>query len=304
MVKQDDLDIFWGPIHFFPVGLPERIRKVLTVHDLTWRRYPETMAWGNRIVHRLLAERSVREADKIMAVSASTKRDLELLLGVSPTKVEVVHQGVSPHFHPHDPAEAARYIAGKFGVSEKYICAVGTVEPRKNLAALVEAIGVLKRQGKLTHPLVVAGAKGWGKSRIAESTLKWKLTERDVKFLGFIPDEDLRLLYSGAALFIIPSVYEGFGLPLLEAMACGAAVASSNCSSLPEVVGDCGLCFDPASVDEIASTIDRALSQPGLRQELAKRGAQRARQFTCDACARAILRIFEMEAKQCRLLLR
>ena len=112
------------------------------------------------------------------------------------------------------------------------------------------------------------------------------------------------LLYSGAALFIIPSVYEGFGLPLLEAMACGAAVASSNCSSLPEVVGDCGLCFDPASVDEIASTIDRALSQPDLRQELAKRGAQRARQFTCDACARAILRIFEMEAKQCRLLLR
>ncbi len=303
MVKQDDLDIFWGPTHFFPVGLPERIRKVLTVHDLTWRRYPETMAWGNRIVHRLLAERSVRVADEITAVSASTKRDLELLLGVNPTKVEVVHPGVSPHFHPHDPTEAARYIARKFGVSEKYICAVGTVEPRKNLAALVEAIGVLKGQGKLTHPLVVAGAKGWGKSRIAESTLKWKLTERDVKFLGFIADEDLALLYSGAALFIFPSVYESFGSPLLEAMACGAAIASSNCSSLPEVVGDCGLSFDPTSVDEIATTIDRALSQPDLRQELAKRGSQRARQFTYDACARIILRIFEMEAKQCRRLL-
>ena len=303
MVKQDDLDIFWGPVHVVPVGLPARIRKVLTVHDLTWRRYPETMTWRNRLVHRLFVERSVRDADKITAVSASTKRDLELLLGVSPTKVEVAHPGVSSHFHPHDPAEAARYIAGRFGVSEKYICTVSTIEPRKNLAALVEAIGVLKKQGKLTHQLVVAGAKGWGKSRIAESTLKWRLSESDVKFLGFIPDQDLPWLYSGAALFIFPSVYEGFGLPLLEAMACGTAVASSNRSSLPEVVGDCGFCFDPASVDEIATAIDRALSQPDLRQELARRGYQRARRFTCEACARNILRIFEMEAKQCRRLL-
>lgn len=299
MVKQDNLDTFWAPAHILPVGLPAKIRKILTVHDLVWKRYPETMEWRNSIVHRLFAERSVREADRITADSASTKRDLELLLRVRSTKIEVAHLGVSSHFRPHDPAVAAQCIARKFGVSEKYICAVGTVEPRKNLAALVEAIGILKKQGKLTHQLVVAGGKGWGKSKASEWIRNRELTEGDVRFLGFIPEEDLPLLYSGAALFVFPSIYEGFGLPLLEAMACGAPVASSNRSSLPEVAGDSGLYFDPGSVDEIASTIDRALSEPDLRRELAKRGAERARQFTWEACARIMLGVFETEAKQC-----
>jgi glycosyltransferase involved in cell wall biosynthesis len=298
MVKQDNLDIFWAPAHILPVGLPAKIRKILTVHDLVWKRYPETMEWRNSIVHRLFAERSVREADRITADSVSTKRDLKLLLGVRSTKIEVVHLGVSSHFRPHDPAVAAQRIARKFGVSEKYICAVGTVEPRKNLAALVEAIGILKKQGKLTHQLVVAGGKGWGKSKASEWIRNRELTEDDVRFLGFIPEEDLPLLYSGAAMFVFPSIYEGFGLPLLEAMACGAPVASSNRSSLPEVAGDSGLYFDPASVDEIASTIDRALSEPDLRTELAKQGAERARQFTWEACARIILGVFETEAKE------
>jgi glycosyltransferase involved in cell wall biosynthesis len=292
MAANDKLDVFWGPTHFLPLRLPSRVRMVLTVHDVVWRRYPETMTWRNRFAHHLIAERSIRSADSILADSEATKRDLERLLGVSPAKIGVAYPGISTSFRPHDPVEAARYVAGKFGVAEKYICAVGTVEPRKNLAGLMEAIGILKSQGRLTFQLAVAGAKGWGKSGIAEKIVKWKLTESDVKFLGYVPDEDLPLLYSGAGLFIFPSVYEGFGLPLLEAMACGTPVASSNRSSLPEVAGDAALYFNPESVDEMSLAIERLLRDEVLRGQLADRGRERVKQFSWQACARTTLAAF------------
>jgi glycosyltransferase involved in cell wall biosynthesis len=224
-----------------------------------------------------------------MTISESTKQDLESELQVPAAKIKVMRLGVDAHFRPYEPADAARHIAQKYGSSENYILSVGTIEPRKNLATLIEAIGILKGQGKLAHQLVVAGAKGWGKSRIAESILKWKLTESDVKFLGFIPETDLPLLYSGAAVFVFPSVYEGFGLPLVEAMACGVAIVASNTSSIPEVVEDAALLVSPYDSEAMAAGILRLLNDTPLRAALIERGLRRAQDFTWEATARRVL---------------
>ncbi len=288
--RHDDLDVFWGTCFTLPAGLPDATRKVLTIHDLVWRRYPQTMSWYNRMLSRAFTQRSISRADTIVTISESTKQDLESELQVPAEKIKIVRHGVDAHFRPYEQAVAARHIAQKYGSSENYILFVGTIEPRKNLAILIEAIGVLKGQGKLAHQLVVAGAKGWGKSRIAESILKWKLTESDLKFLGFIPEEDLPLLYSGAAVFVFPSVYEGFGLPLLEAMACGVAIVASNTSSIPEVVEDAALLVSPTDSEAMAAGILRLLNDTQLRAALIERGLRRAQGFTWEAAARRVLR--------------
>jgi glycosyltransferase involved in cell wall biosynthesis len=290
--RNDGLDVFWGTSFILPAGLPKATRKVLTIHDLVWRRYPQSMSWYNRMLSRAYTERSISRADVIVAFSQSTKRDLESELQVPAEKIKVMRLGVDAHFRPSEPARAARRIAQKYGCSENYILSVGTVEPRKNLAALIEAIGILKGQGKLAYQLVVAGAKGWGKSRIAESIRKWKLTERDVKFLGFIPEEDLPLLYSGAAVLVFPSVYEGFGLPLVEAMACGVAIVASNTSSIPEVVEDAALLASPYDSEAMAAGILRLLSDTQLRLALIERGLRRAQSYTWEATAREVFHIF------------
>ena len=291
--RHDDLDVFWGTSFTLPAGLPDATRKVLSIYDLVWRRYPESMSWYNRMLSRVFAERSISRADVIVTISESTKQDLESELQVPAAKIKVMRLGVDAHFRPYEPAVAARHIAQKYGSSENYILSVGTIEPRKNLAILIEAIGILKGQGKLAHQLVVAGAKGWGKSRIAESILKWKLTESDVKFLGFIPETDLPLLYSGAAVFVFPSVYEGFGLPLVEAMACGVPIVASNTSSIPEVVLDAAVLVPPSNPEGFAEAIFRVLHEQGLGSCLAAKGLKRARDFRWRFAARAVLETFE-----------
>ena len=290
--RHDYLDVFWGTLYILPAGLPETTRKVLTIYDLVWRRYPQSMSWHNRMLSRAFAQRSVSRADMIVTISESTKQDLESELHVPAEKIKVVRLGVDAHFRPYEQAVAARHVAQKYGSSENYILSVGTIEPRKNLKILIEAIGILKGQGKLAHQLVVAGAKGWGKSQIAESILKWKLTESDVKFLGFIPEKDLPLLYSGAAVFVFPSVYEGFGLPLVEAMACGTPVVASNASSIPEVVGEAGILVDAHRPAEFAEAISQLRTNPVLRAAITEKGFQRVKQFSWAAAAKDVLSIF------------
>jgi len=290
--RHDHLDVFWGTLYTLPAGLPETTRKVLTIYDLVWRRYPQSMSWHNRMLSRAFAQRSVSRVDMIVTISESTKQDLESELHVPAEKIKVVRLGVDEHFRPCEQAVAARHVAQKYGSSENYILSVGTIEPRKNLKILIEAIGILKGQGKLAHQLVVAGAKGWGKSQIAESILKWKLTESDVKFLGFIPEKDLPLLYSGAAVFVFPSVYEGFGLPLVEAMACGTPVVASNASSIPEVVGEAGILVDAHRPAEFAEAISQLRTNPGLRAAITQKGFQRVKQFSWAAAAKDVLSIF------------
>jgi glycosyltransferase involved in cell wall biosynthesis len=291
------LDVFWGPrSHTFPVGLPRAVARVLTVHDLVWRLYPETMDHINHFAVKMFAERGIRQAHKIISVSESTRQGLIEILGAPAEKVEVVHHGVSAGFTPHDPQSSARFIAEKYAASTDYICTVGSVEPRKNIITLLEAVKILRDRGQLRHQLLIAGGSGWKNSQIYAGVAARGLSEREVKFLGRVPDEDLALLYSGAALFVFPSLYEGFGLPLIEAMACGVPVVASNTSSVPEVVQDAGIMVSPRLPEEFADAIARVTGDVALGHSLADKGLKRAREFTWEAAASKVLRILQ-EAK-------
>lgn len=289
MIRQEGLDLFLGTAQFLPLGLPSVLGKLLIVHDLVWKLFPETVAIRNLVIQRVYSKHSVEAADLIIAVSESTKRDLQKFWGTKAEKIRVIHNGVSPDFYPHDPKSAANYLAGKYGTTRNYICAVGTLEPRKNLVRLIEAFAILKRRNGFPCQLVIAGPKGWGNLRLQKKAEASGLTERDLRFLGFVPDPDLPLLYSGASAFVFPSLYEGFGLPLLEAMACGTPVACSNRSSLPEIGADAVLYFNPESAEEIAGVVEKILIDPALRQRLIQRGLERVRLFSWDSCAKSIL---------------
>jgi glycosyltransferase involved in cell wall biosynthesis len=296
MVYHDGLDLFWATDHILPLSLPRQVRTVLTAHDLVWRLFPETKTWYYMLVHRMFAEKSARKADKVIAVSEATKHDLEDLLKIPAEKIEVAHLGVGSLFRPHEASAAVKYVVEKFAISPRYLCTVGTVQPRKNLATLIEAIGILKKRGQLEHQLVVAGARGWKNSELDRSIQRSGLAEQEVRFLGFVPDDDLPLLYSGAAAFVFPSLYEGFGLPVLEAMACGVPVVASNTSSIPEVAQDAALLVRPECPEEYAEAIRRVWSDAELRSTLILRGLQRAQRFQWTTTAAKILRLFEETA--------
>jgi glycosyltransferase involved in cell wall biosynthesis len=288
------LDVFWTTrTHAFPLGLPPTVARILTVYDLVWLLYPETMESVNRFAQGLFAARGIRQAHKIIAISESTRQGLIEKSAAPPDKIEVVHLGASPCFTARDRAESARFIAGKYGVSSEYICTVGTVEPRKNIITLIEAMRILRDRGQLRHQLLIAGGSGWKNSNIYASVQRCGLTEQEVKFLGWVPDEDLPRLYSGAALFVFPSLYEGFGLPLLEAMASAVPVVASNTSSVPEVVRDAGILVSPQRPGEFADAITRVITDAALSRALVEKGLKRARGLTWEAAASKVRRILE-----------
>ncbi|HEX5483537.1 MAG TPA: glycosyltransferase family 1 protein [Terriglobia bacterium] len=293
VILRDRPDLFWGTSQVLPLNLPSTIAKLLTIHDLVWKRHPKTTTAYDQFIQRLFTKRSIAAADRILPPSGSTKKDILDLFGVPPEKIHVIYHGVSPKFRPYDSKYASESISSKYNLLPKYVFTVGTLEPRKNLGSLIDAFIMLKKRGNFTHQLVIAGPQGWGNLKLQEKAKKEQIAPDDIRFLGFVPDEDLPLLYSGAAAFVFPTLYEGFGLPLLEAMACGTPVACSNRSSLPEIGADAAIYFNPESADEIAHAIDKLLGDQTLRQNLMQRGLQRVQQFSWDSCARKFLAAFE-----------
>jgi glycosyltransferase involved in cell wall biosynthesis len=297
-VLDDQFDVFWGTSHFLPLSLPSKVSKVLTVHDLVWRLHPRTMTLKSYCVHRLLSERSVRQADRVIADSQSTARDLQRVLEVPESKIEVIHPGVGPAYKPHDPRAAAEYVASKYGVTKDYAMTVGTVEPRKNLITLVEAMRILRDRGESSLQLLVVGERGWKNAELYKSVQRFGLAGNDIRFLGFVPEEDLPMLYAGACLFVFPSLYEGFGLPLVEAMACGTPIIASNASSIPEVVQDAAILVSPHQAGDFAEAMLRVMGDADLRRTTVQRGLRRACDFRWDRAASRVLACMERVATQ------
>lgn len=239
-VRRDSLDCFWGPAHFLPSSLPDNLRTVLTVHDLVAIYYPGHMSRYNAFVHRLHFRRSVERADAIIADSHSTRNDLLRELGVPEHKVRVVHAGVSGLFRPVPVPETTDRLHA-LGVPDRFVLSVGTIEPRKNYPLLFQALA-----GIPDLHLVIAGHRGWKYRRIIGQIAELGLEKR-VQLLDYVRTPDLVALYNRAELVVLPSLYEGFGLPVLEAMACGTPVLASNTSSLPEVGGDAAAYFESNS---------------------------------------------------------
>ncbi len=286
---RDRPDLLFVPAHVVPLAHPA---SVVTLHDLGYLAFPEAHTARRRLELDLTTRWSLRAARRVIAISQATKDDLVRHYGADPTRIAVVHHGLSAGFRPvEDPALLA-VARARHGLPAPYLLYVGTLQPRKNLERLLEAfaraIGTSDAARGLT--LAIAGRRGWLSAPIEARAKALGVAER-VRFLGYLPDADLPALLSGATAFVFPSLYEGFGMPVLEAMACGAPVLTSNSSALPEVAGEAALLVDPRDTDAITAAIARLAADAPLRAELRARGLARAARFSWERCAQATLAV-------------
>jgi len=290
-------DFFWNQLHILEIEKligkievfhssdwtqpPTRAAKVTTIHDLAIFKFPEAFPKKITAVHQRRLAWVKKEADLIIAVSESTKKDIVSFLGIPEKKIKVIYEA-APEEIKQVGQEKIEKAKRKYKIKGDYLLSVSTLEPRKNLQRTIEAFRLLKTKN-LT--LVVAGKIGWGEAL--------KLT-RNTILTGFVPDEDLSALYSGALVYLYPSLYEGFGQNILEAMVCGCPVVTSNVSSMPEVAGKAAVLVDPFSVESIAEGIKRAINN---RSELVKAGFEQMKKFSWEKCALQTLEAYEEAAR-------
>jgi glycosyltransferase involved in cell wall biosynthesis len=286
------LDIFHSPDFSLPPV--HRARTILTVHDLSFMRVPECSDPRLRAYLLRVVPASVRRADVVLADSESTRRDVIELLGVDATRVQVVYAGVERRFRRISVPSTLEAVRRRYRLPPRFVLAVGTLQPRKNYERLVEAYARVRQVPGAETSLVIAGGAGWMYQGLFRRVQELGL-QGAVLFPGFVADEDLPALYSLAKLFVFPSLYEGFGLPPLEAMACGTPVVCSNVSSLPEVVGNAALAVDPLDVAALTQALQRGLSDAGLRATLVQRGLAQASRFTWSQAAARLLEVYGMQ---------
>jgi glycosyltransferase involved in cell wall biosynthesis len=283
-----DAELFHATEHLLPPlrGVPT----VLTVHDMIFKLFPEHQKLLNYWYLNMTMPLYCRRAGAILTVSEASKRDIVRHYTLAPERVTVIHEAASPEFAPAEPSvvdEARR----RYGLPEGFLLHVGTIEPRKNLTRLIEALQQLREAG-LRIPLVLTSSKGWLYDEFFRR-LEALDVQDAVHFTGYVPTADLPLLYNAATVVVTPSVYEGFGLPVLEAMACGIPVVSSSSSSLPEIGGDAAVYFDPYDVEAMASAIRAVWTDAELRADLQERGLVQAARFSWDRAARETLGVYQ-----------
>lgn len=276
-----------------PLFLPRNCKLIPLVTDLAVYRMPEVYQRSRVLWWRLQYRYIRRRADVFLAISEFTKSEMTKILNIPPEKIFVVSCACSERMvRVKDPGQLA-LLREKYGLPEQFILFVGNTNPRKNLERTIQAFDLFKEQTHLPHQLVIAGEQGWKFDR--EKALK-NIRYRDaVRFIGFVPDEDMPALYSAASLFLFPTLYEGFGIPVLEAQACGVSVVTSNGSSLPEVAGDGAVLADPYDAGSICEGMRQVLESPALVGELVEKGYFNVKRFSWEASARRLNEIIERE---------
>lgn len=288
------VDVFFMPnINF--VSLSDKVRLILTIHDLSFEYYPETFSWKRRLWHVFVNPKKLtKRADKILAVSESTKNDLVNSYGINLEKIEVIYNGISDSFGKLDRNNPKLLeIKEKYGLPFNFILFLGTFEPRKNIIGILRAYEELRNQ---KHPqldkykLVIAGSDGW-KSREIKKTIENSPYREDIYLVKFIDDEDKVFVYNLASVFVYPSLFEGFGLPPLEAMKCGVPVVVSNNSSMTETVAGAGLLIDAYQPDELALAIGEILLDKSLGDKFALEKINQIHRFTWNKSAKKFLNV-------------
>lgn len=289
---KDKIDVFWSPSHRIPYYLPHSIPSVVTIHDLVWRHAGDTMRPLSRWLDSKLMLEAANAANVVIAVSVSTANDLIEEEKSLSKKIEVIPLGVSLRIKSfHSKTNGKRSIQ-----VDPFYLFVGTLEPRKNLARLIEAVSRLPSALKNSAKLLIVGGKGWGGVNINELIKRFRV-ENNVEVLGYVDDSKLANLYSNALFLVMPSLYEGFGLPLIEAMAHGVPAITSNRSSMPEVIGNAGILIDPESVQSIADGLSLLLSCENLRKDLSSAALARVKEFDWSISSVKTLNIFKKIAK-------
>ncbi len=292
--NRNKIDVFFSPTHYLPFYAP--CPSVISIFDVSYLHFPRLFKKKDLNQLKLWGGFSIRRASKIITISKSTKSDIIKAYSIDTSKVEVIYPGIKSEFQNSKSEinlkfkmQNSKSFKEKFGIEGEYILFVGTLQPRKNIANLIEAFSIIENKN---IKLVIVGKRGWMYEDILNSPKKYEISDR-VKFLNDVTDEDLPNFYKNAICFILPSLYEGFGLPVLEAMKYGCPVLTSNISSLPEVGGDAALYFDPQSTQDIAEKIDKVVSDEKLRSEMIKKGYEQVKKFSWEKTAKETLKILE-----------
>ena len=268
---------------------------VVTIYDLTVFTHPECHQKGNIDFCAKGIKDALSNADKIIAISEHTKKDLIDILNAPSDMISVTQLAAGSDYYEVKDMAAIRLTKEKYNLPENYILFVGSLEPRKNIKTLLKAYSMVPVKMRKDFPLVIAGAKGWLNSDIPALVEGLGIKE-SVRFTGYIDAADISAVYSGATVFAYPSLYEGFGLPILEAMSCGSPVVTSNTSSMPEVAGDAALLVDPLNAEELAFGLETVLEKESLRAEMRKKGLARASTFSWDRCAKETVEVYRKAA--------
>ncbi len=285
LLRRIGADLVHGPVFVGPLLAP--CPAIVTIHDLSFIRFPEMFRPANRLYLTALTRLSARRARRLIAVSEHAAAESARLLGVSRERIDVIYHGVDPVFRPLPDDEVAAFRQRR-GLPERFVFFVGTLEPRKNLVRLVEAFA---RVHDTQVGLMLAGGKGWLYDELFARVETLGLSKR-VIFPGYVMSEELPLWYNAATILAYPSVYEGFGLPVLEAQACGTPVLTSNVSSLPEAAGDAALMVAPYNVEALAAGLNHLLTSESLRGDLRERGIAHARKFSWSRAAQETARVY------------
>ena len=282
-----NLDVFFSPTHYLPLYTASP--SVISILDVSYLYFPNLFKKKDLYQLKFWGGYSIKKAKKIITISNSSKNDIIKMYKVNPDKVTVIYPGIRVDLNLKVKDLSMEELNNKFGIKEKYILFVGTLQPRKNIVKLIEAFSKLKEKDL---NLVIVGKKGWQFEDILNAPKKYEVEDR-VKFLDSVSDEDLPSLYKNALCFCLPSLYEGFGLPILEAMQYGCPVATSNVSSLPEAGGEAAVYFDPENVEDIAKALQSLVNDEELRNSLIKKGYEQVKKFSWEKTAKETLRVLE-----------
>jgi glycosyltransferase involved in cell wall biosynthesis len=287
---RDRLDLFHATHYVIPPLA--RARAVVTIHDIIHVLYPQFLPNRAALLYaRIMIRRALRRADRIITVSYNSKRDLVDYFGIGPARIDVIYNGVAARFRADLPGSEKDRVAAKYGLPRPYLLFLGGEKPHKNMRSVLRAFAEARRERALPHSLVLAGPMPKNRSRVEALIAALDLTARVVR-PGVVPEEDLPGLYAGADAFLYPTLYEGFGLPVAEAMACGTPVLTSSTSALQEIAGGYAYLVDPMDVDAIARGIADLATDPARRAEFASLGRRRAADFSWDRAAEHTLKVY------------
>lgn len=284
LIRNEKIDLFWGTSHKLPSSIPSKIAKVVTIHDLAWKYVPHTMRRLTYLSDRFQMPHAIKEADMIAPISISTKNSLIKFFNISSDTLKVIHPGSKFHVNTNKCRD-------DINIKSKYFLFVGTNEPRKNLERLLLAYSNLKNELKNSVHLVIVGGKGWGRHNISQSIKKLMLNKH-VHILGQVDDDTLSCLYKHALFLAMPSLYEGFGIPIIEALSYNLPILTSNNSSMPEAAGSSGLLVDPLDVSSITCGLKALMTNDELRLKLSADAGQNVSKYSWEKSSEEMIKLF------------
>jgi len=295
LLRERRIEVFHSPANVLPEMLPRECASVVTLHDLAFLLYPEVLTRAKRVYHRIFTTRSLRRATMIIAVSHSTKKDAVKLVGIAPGRVQTVYTCIDERFSNVITNEEKQTFYRQHGLDGGYLLYLGTLEPRKNIPTLLEAYRELREVYSRKEKLALVGGKGWLYDETFAKAQSLGLAS-EVLFPGYVSNEEQLLWYHGASAFAYPSLYEGFGLPVAESLACGVPVVTSNVSSLPEAGGDLALTVDPLDSHALAAALQRALTDTILRRRCRELAPTVSQRFSAQVMAQQTIAVYEQAA--------